>query len=177
MPRVLQRVPFTTDLLSAVQEFYCGDESWEQEVAAWIKGTPPGVLEDMARGCEVWLYITEEDGLVGFGSLAPSRWKWPTLDDPRVPINIIPMLGVQRQFWGQPNDPGVKTFAARILDDLIYEARRHRERQPLLGLFVHSRNTRARRAYKRAGFEDFLLTYTDPDTGTVYRSMVLKLAP
>ncbi len=82
MPTVLRKLVFTPDLLPEVQDFDCGDEPWEQEVAAWIKGSPGGVLDDLQRGCEVWLYVTEEEGLVGFGSLARSSWRWPDLRRP-----------------------------------------------------------------------------------------------
>jgi hypothetical protein len=115
--RVLQKVPFTPDLLSVVQDFTCGTAPWEQEVADWIRGGPGGVFEDMNRGCEVWLYFTDADGLIGFGSLGQTRWKWPDADSPREPINIIPMLGVAAQFHGQPEGPPSQRFAAQILQD------------------------------------------------------------
>ncbi|MGI8549915.1 MAG: hypothetical protein ACR2PL_03805, partial [Dehalococcoidia bacterium] len=118
MPKILRRIPFTEALLPAVQDFYSGDELWEREASDWIKGGPGGVVDDMQRGCEVWLYATEDGLLVGFGSLAPSRWQWPLPDSPRISINLIPMLGVQRQFWGQPDGPPEERFSAQILDNL-----------------------------------------------------------
>lgn len=65
--------------------------------------------------------------------------------------------------------------AAPILGHLILEATRHVERNPLLGLFVHPQNVRAKKVYGRAGFAPFSKTYPDPDTGVVYESMLLNL--
>lgn len=75
MAHTLKTIPFMAEYVDspAVRSFSCGSEPWEREVAAWIKGEPGGVLDDVQRGCEVWLYITDEDGLVGYGSLSPSR--------------------------------------------------------------------------------------------------------
>ena len=92
MPDVLQKIRFTSALLPKVQQFDCGDEPWEREVSDWIKGGPGGVLDDLQRGCEVWLYANNSGELVGFGSLAASRWNWPSPTDPRVPISLIPNL-------------------------------------------------------------------------------------
>jgi hypothetical protein len=40
---------------------------------------------------------------------------------------------------------------------------------------VHPENQRAIRAYRRVGFADFSHTYTDKQTGTVYRTMIYEL--
>lgn len=177
MARTLKALPFVPDYvnLPAVRSFDCGDEPWEREVAAWIQGGPGGVLDDLQRGCEVWLYVTDEDGLVGLGSLAASRWQWPLPESPRVPISLIPMVGIQKRFWGKPDGPPDERFSARILDHLIFQAMGHTERQPLLGLFVDPRNVRAIRVYEKAGFTHFSKTYTDQASGVTYISMLLNL--
>lgn len=177
MANSLTKVRFTEDYLPAVSDFYCGDEPWEREVADWIRGGPGGVFDDMKRGAEVWLYGTDEEGLIGFGSLSASNWKWPDTSSRPIPINIIPMLGIRREFWGQPSGPGRKRYSAQIVEDLIAEARQHTERSPLLGLFVHPNNHRAIRAYEKVGFKRFFRTYTDQASGTIYHSMILRLAP
>ena len=84
MPNLLRKIPFTEELLVAVQDFDCGDEVWEQPLAAWIKSAPnikSGALYDIAkRKLEVWLHINGANELVGYSSLGPSRWEWPTRD-------------------------------------------------------------------------------------------------
>lgn len=173
MGRRLQKIPFSSELQPLVLDFYCGDEPWETEVADWIKSTDP--IKDMQRGTDVWLYVSEEAEVVGFGSLGLSRWNWPLPQDPRVQISLIPMVGIQKRFWGQPEGNPADRYSAQILDDLIFEATTHKERYPLLGLFVHSENKRAIRVYEKANFQRFSKTYTDPATGITYISMILRL--
>jgi hypothetical protein len=57
---------------------------------------------------------------------------------------------------------------------LIFESRKHVDRQPLLGLFVDPRNVRAINAYLKAGFVEYFRTFLED--GIEYRSMLLKLA-
>jgi ribosomal protein S18 acetylase RimI-like enzyme len=90
-------------------------------------------------------------------------------------VNIIPAVGVDKRFHGQPPGPPEQRYASLILRDLIYEATLHQERDPLLGLYVHPQNTRAIRFYQRLGFLPFFRAYTDPQTSVVYQSMVLVL--
>lgn len=178
MPQTLHVIPFKPEHLALpeIRSFDCGNEPWEREVAEWIKGEPGGVLDAMRdRHCEVWLYASDADGLVGFGSLAPSRWPWPLPDSPRVPINLIPMVGIDRAFWGKPDGPADQRYSSQILDHLIFQAMQHSERHPLLGLFIHPQNVRARKVYERAGFAPFSKTYTDSDTGDAYESMLMNL--
>lgn len=141
----------------------------------WIKGAPYGVFDHQAAGGEVWLYANDAQEIVGFGALGETTWRWPTNKDRPRRLSIIPALGVDRRFHGQPAGPPGERFSSQILLDLVYEATRHTERDPVLGLFVHPQNTRAIRFYERAGFVPFFRTYTDPQSGVVYRSMVLKL--
>lgn len=112
---------------------------------------------------------------MGFGSLARSKWQWPLSESPRVPISLIPMVGIQKRHWGKPDGPPNERFSAQILDHLIFQAMQHTERHPLLELFVDPRNVRAIRVYEKAGFQRFSKTYTDQATGATYTSMLLNL--
>ena len=173
MSRILEKYPFSADMLADVADFDCGDEPWSIEVADWIRNAGPGCVLDAMRkfGTEVWIY-GEGDDLIGFGSLGASgRWRgWERS------INIIPMLGVRTEFQGQPRGQGETSFARQIVRDLIAEARTHPERDPALGLFYHPSNQKARHLYLTEGFTDWSQTYTDRATGTVYPSMLLKIA-
>jgi len=177
VPDRLRKIPFTPDLLPSVQGFDCGDAPWEREVADWLKvpAGQGGAVDDLRRGCETWLYATDDGELVGVGSLTASRWNWPSAVDPRVPISLIPFVGVQRRFWGKPEGPPDERYSAQILGHLVFEAIQRRDRYPLVGLFVHPENVRAIRFYEKAGFAPFSKTYQDPTTGVVYRSMLLDL--
>jgi len=88
---------------------------------------------------------------------------------------MIPMLGIQSQFKRQPEGDGERHFSEQILDDLTHEALQHADRLAMIGLYVHPDNAPAIRFYKRSGFTDFDKTWTDPDTGVKYPSMLLDL--
>jgi hypothetical protein len=178
MPDLLQKLSLTEDLLPFLADFDCGDEPWQKPLADWIKA-PPGVkngaLHELSKRkgkLEVWLHVNKSHEIVAYSALGVSNWEWPTSADPRVPISVIPNLAIQVKFWGKPVDP--PRYSKQILDHLIFEARKHSERQPLLGLFVDPRNERAIRAYQRAGFQTYFRRYADD--GVEYQSMLLKLA-
>lgn len=172
MTRQIYKLPWDDDCAAAARQFSFGDHYWEQEIEQWIKDE---VDEAIARfKADVWLYATEDDGPVGYGSLGPSRWNWPLPDDPRVPISIIPAVGIDKRFRSEPSGPGERRFSDQIFDDLIYEAAAHEERHPLLGLFVHPEHIPAMKVYERAGFTFFSKTYINAD-GIEYRSMLLEL--
>jgi ribosomal protein S18 acetylase RimI-like enzyme len=88
-------------------------------------------------------------------------------------------VAIQKRFWGKPDGPKEGRYSSQILDHLVTEAASLPVTVSVLGLFVHPENQRAIKAYERAGFQHFALTYTDKATGIVYRSMVrpLGLAP
>src|SRR5665213_2509602 len=159
MPRRLEKSPFAPQDIDLFQTFSCSDELWEREVSDFIQGKSNGVLLDLERGNQVWYYYTREEGIVGFASLGESKWRWPLPGDSAVPLNLISMLGIDRRFWGQPEGPAEDRFSAQILDDVIIEARSPALRKPLLGLFVHIDNHRAKRLYQRAGFTEFHKRY------------------
>jgi hypothetical protein len=179
MPRLMKKTRFSeADLaLPDVQAFSCGEERWEREVEEWIR-SPSGensALEDMKKyGTEAWLHWTEEGELVGVSSLGESRWSWPPPKGPKRLINIIPCVGVQKAFQGEPKDaPPEERFAARILDHLIYEATTKTHRDPLIGLMVDEENRRAIRFYEKAGFERLVKPHVS--RGVTYLRMALDI--
>ncbi len=179
MPDSLQKVPFSETLLGVVADFDCGDEEWERPLASWIKAAPDvenGALYEMRKRkgkLDVWLHVNGSGDLVGYSALGASNWEWPTREDSRVPINVIPNVAIQRRFWGCPKE-GPPRYSTQIFEHLIFEARKHTERHPLLGLFVDPRNGRAIKAYLAAHFEPYFRTCLDD--AVEYQSMLLKLA-
>jgi GNAT superfamily N-acetyltransferase len=164
MPDTLIRHPFTAADLPAVQDFNCGDEPYEIEVADWLKGPEEpdsdcavNSIKHPTKPSRVWLYRLGEQ-IVGFGSLAKSEWRWPGKNnDPSIPLSVIIWVGVQKDFWGKPEGPKEERYSAKILDDLLAEAEESAKTHPVLGLFVHKDNARAIKFYKNAGFSDELV--------------------
>lgn len=177
MPNDLSRIPFTEELSPKVQAFHCGDEPWQREVSDWIKAGrgAGGAVDELERGTRVWLYVSEGGELIGFGSLAPAMQRWPRAKDPPIAASVIPMLGVDARFWGQPPGPPEQRYSARILDDLIAEAQASRNERPILVLYVSVENLRGIRFYERAGFTELHKLYTDKATGRQHKRMVLVL--
>lgn len=177
MPSPLRVIDVTPEDIAspAVQRFECGTDPWQQEVATWIKGGPGGVLDALAQGCQVWLYVTDDEGLIGYSSLAQTNWRYPTKNDPRAPINIIPYTAVQSRFWRQPDGPVEGRYSTQIMRHLVAEACKHTDRLPLLTLYVHPQNTQAVTFYQRMGFKPFSMTYHDRETNVVHISMILNL--
>jgi hypothetical protein len=154
-------VSFSESLLSEVANFDCGAESYETEVADWIRAPrgKGGALDDIANNkTQVWLYRTAANELVGYGSLGQTAWRW---DNPKkgpwIPIYVIPFLGVQTPFKKQPPGPKDQRYSHRILDDLIYKAVTHSDKHRLLGLCVHPENESAIAFYKRFNFAEYTL--------------------
>ena len=173
MPSILRYIPFSENLLhsTSVQGFDCGDKYWEKEVSGWLK-VPDEWLKLL---CEVWLYVNEWDELVGFGSLAPTKWKWPDQTSPRVPGNLIPAMALGKGFRKVPKEPDSKRYSIQIIDHLISETRNHPERQRFLGLYVHPDNEKAIGLYREVGFIDFHHRWLNKEINREYLSMVLKL--
>ncbi|HEX3149200.1 MAG TPA: GNAT family N-acetyltransferase [Gemmataceae bacterium] len=183
MASQLAKHPFTAADWADVQNFDCGDEPFEQEVADWLMGPAEEGVEsalnsiaDERRESRVWLYKLG-DQLVGFGALAKTEWRWPGKNkDPKLPLSIIIWVGIQKEFRGQPPGPREGRYAAQILDDLVAEAEADAWTHPVLGLFVHKDNKRAIKFYKDAGFSDELVQRVDKTTGEVeYYKMFIVL--
>jgi hypothetical protein len=174
MPTTLIPVAFGPELLHLVQDFDCGAEPHEQELAKWIITE---AIPTIDSGGKVWLYATEDKRIVGFGSLGVSNWRYPEPQSKRVSVAVIPAVAIRRQFWGLPPGPREDRYSSQILDHLILEAMKLPITVPVLGLFVHPSNPRAAKLYERAGFVPFSRTYTDPQTEVTYQSMVRVLTP
>jgi hypothetical protein len=124
----LVEVPVTeADIdLPEVQQFHCGDERWEREVAEWLRARTgaSSVLEDIHRfGTEVWLYRLPNGDVVGVGSLGSTVYTWPPKSKKKEMVSLIPMVGIQHQFKGEPRGvPREDRYASLILEDLIASA-------------------------------------------------------
>ncbi|MGH7169431.1 MAG: GNAT family N-acetyltransferase [Gemmataceae bacterium] len=188
MTTILKKIPFDAELLPLVSDFNCAEAEpakfWEEEINDWIRmdaATGDGALFWMRKGTQVWLYANEKDEIVGYGSLCESRWPDPAIVEKvpkikRVPISLIPAVGLDRRFRGGPEGAErEERYSTKILRHLIHEARRHANRQPFLGLYVHPQNDRAIRLYRREHFEDFSQKYWHAKAGVEYTSMILKL--
>ena len=155
----LTPIPFTRDDLDAVADFECGATEWARYVADWIKDGP--VIEALNNGTQVWLYIDDDNRIVGYGSLGTTEWLYP---DPygqqpgseRVQLCVIPAYAVQTEYQRKPEGDWREHYSSEILSDLMNEAvlmcRQNPSLEHLLGLFVHPLNTRAIQHYENHGF-------------------------
>jgi ribosomal protein S18 acetylase RimI-like enzyme len=157
-PHRLFAVEFTEADQTRLVGFSCGDEPWSRHVAEWILGSD--VLDSMKRGTSVWLFETRQGEVVGFASLGTSTWKWPPPDGAKTTVALIPMLGIDARFHGQPPDPQWR-YSRQIMSHLIAAAldmvRQWRGDASMtpqwLVLMVHRDNARAIRFYEQCGFE------------------------
>ncbi len=95
----------------------------------------------------------------------------------RVPISLIPAVGISQRFQGGPQGAeSAEKYSTKIMNHLVFEARKHTERQPFLGLYVHTQNEKAIRLYRRMRFRDFSQKYSHAKAGVEYQSMILRLA-
>ncbi len=157
-PRQLYSVEFTEANQPRVAGFSCGDEAWSRSATEWIRASD--VLDSMKRGTKVWLFESAEGEVVGFGSVGRTRWRWPLPDGGYTPILLIPMLGLDTRFQGQPPDPDWR-YARQIMSHLIHAAVEMSREAAVqsgtpvnwLALMVHRDNQRAIKLYKKCGFE------------------------
>lgn len=181
-PPPLEKYPFTVDHLPAVEGFFCGSEEWERELSEWIQNPGEGgALHDVrARDCQVWLYYTERDGVIGFGSLGTTEWHWPTRKGHKRRLASLPMVAVRRDMWGKPDGPPNRRWSSLILDDLIEEAFALVERtgcEPVLGLWVDERNTRAIKFYSENDFRMYAIRRKVSEPDRWLQTMYLDLTP
>lgn len=152
--------PFTQADQSEMAGLHCGDEPSARAATAWTTGSD--VLDSMAnRETRVWVFRNQDDEIVGFGSLGPTRWKWPPPDGDYTRLLMIPQLGIDARFHGQPPDPEWR-YSNQVMRHLIHEAQAwaadiRKTRPPkkhvkLLILQVHKDNTPARRLYEKFEF-------------------------
>ena len=182
MQPTLSKRPFTPEDLDGfqVQEFDCGNAPYEREVSAWLKGrdaeSASASILDAERPAKVWLYKSADGTLVGFGAIAPSKWRWTSKKDPYIPITVIIWVGLQRQFQGKPDGPRNGRYSVLIVNDLIKEAEAERADRPVLGLAVHKDNERAIKLYRSFGFTDNLEPMRNKTTKEVeYLKMAIVL--
>jgi GNAT superfamily N-acetyltransferase len=177
MPSLI-RIPFDESLLPKVSVFDCGTEPWQHEVSEWIKRQRGAgrALDEIECGLQVWLYATDAGELVGFGSLGPALQRWPAAKDPEIAVSIIPFMGIDRRFWGQP--PGVpwqERYSGQILGDVVAEAAKSRDARPILKLLVYEGNAAAIKLYERVGFTEYHKPRKDKESGLLYKRMALDL--
>ncbi len=157
-PHQLYAVLFTEAAQTRLGGFTCGDEPWSRHVTEWIRGSD--VHHSMRRGTRVWLFETAGHEIVGFGSVGTSIWRWPPPDGASATIVLIPMLGIDARFRGQPSDPDWR-YSCQIMKHLLSEGQCIAREWPgdrgpaphWLVLMVHRDNVRAIRFYERCGFE------------------------
>lgn len=157
-PHQLYAVEFTEVDQNRLVGFSCGDEPWSRHVAEWIRGSD--VLDSIKRGTRVWLFETEQEEIIGFGSVGTSEWHWPPPRGPKATVVLIPMLGIDIRFQGMPPDP-VWRYSRQIMAHLIAEGQRvardwagaPQSKPQWLVLRVHHENNRAIRFYETCGFE------------------------
>jgi hypothetical protein len=133
---------------------------------------------------QFWLYVDEHDAVVGDGFLCPSRWLDPGVVEAipklkRVPIRLIPAVGIKRRYQGrQEGAERSQRYSTKIMNYLVFEANKHTDRQPFVGLHVHPRNDKAIDLCRRLHFEDIARPkYPHPKAGVENAAMILKRSP
>jgi GNAT superfamily N-acetyltransferase len=158
-PDQLFAIPFQQTDQARLEAFNCGSEPWARAASEWIRGSE--VLTSMEKHqTKVWLFENSAGTLVGFGSLGPTRRRWPPPDGDYLQLLLIPMVAIERAMHGKPDDPEWR-YSHQIMSHLIAEAghwRASSEHSPAsrpswLLLMVHPENHRAMKLYMRFGFE------------------------
>lgn len=155
---------FTKQRAGQVAGFVCGERRFEKAMATWITG--PLVFESMKHfGNKVWLYYTPGDEVVGFGSLGVGEIG--PKDGPKIPVAIIPALGIHSKYQGKPDGQTEDRYSHQILRDLIRRARKLN--RSVLCLYVYPKNARAIALYSKFGF------VLSGRMGNGYDQMLLRL--
>ncbi|MBX3419566.1 MAG: N-acetyltransferase [Pirellulaceae bacterium] len=140
-------------------DFSCGDETWSRAATEWLIGSEVWrSIEE--RKTKVWLYRTADGQLIGFGSLGVTRRRWPPPEGGYANLLIIPMIGIDVRYHGQPSDKNWR-YSHQVISHLRYESilawNEHVENKksilPLLLLYVHRDNHKAIRLYEKFGFD------------------------
>ena len=119
-PHQLYAVEFHEADQARLVGFSCGNEIWSKHVSEWILGSD--VFSSMKRGTRIWLFENAEGEILGFGSLGTSTWRWPPPDGKRTTIVLIPMLGIDARYHGQPTDPQWR-YSRQMMSHLLAEAK------------------------------------------------------
>lgn len=174
---MLSKLRFRWEHLPLVQDFDCGDEPWEREIANYLKSeAADGALtQSEERGNGAWLYFNEDRALVGYAVIGLTNWRWP---DPKTKKQYphAVAIGVDRRFSGQPPGPREGRYSWQIVTDLMAEVLKYPDVGSVLTLFVHESNARAIAFYRNLQFE-FVpgLNYVDRTTASTYLAMAVKL--
>ena len=160
MPESLEWSLFSEERLAEVQQFKCGsDYAWQTAIATWIKSPADQKFSALyaieKKGTRVWLYHNQAGQLVGYGSLGTTNWTWPYPNGARKAVSIIPSLGIQLEFQGEPKTgPKEDKFSRQIMRHLISES--VQQGLDYLVLKVHEDNGRAIDLYvKKFRFRPF----------------------
>ena len=173
MSEPLQKIAFTEELLGNRQllAFDCGSEVWEAEVAEWLKlpkGRGGAVDASLQEGTSVWLYVTADGLLVGYGCVGHGHLKWPNPNkSPQILSTTIPMLGVATAHRG-------RGYGKAILSDLLDVARTRAAQRRIVVLSVHEKNP-AIRLYSRCNFKPSGKPRLQPPGNDLYQRFVLDL--
>lgn len=153
MPDLIVCEKVTKDKLRLFRDFHCGQDRWARAVAEWITGrSPECAARDIEnRRCKVYLYRNQAGQVIGFGAVGTTNGEWPNAEDPRIPVAIIPWLGLHSDFHGKPNGPNEVRYSDQILADLVYKAKATGRKYVVL--FVDPENQAAIRLYARNGFD------------------------
>jgi len=170
----LEAISFARDMwsLPVVQRFECGQELWEREIGDWLRADPQtnfGAAFDVSNAiCRVWLF-TDEDALVGVGSIGPTFASWPKPNSKqKFPATAIPWLAVDTHHQR-------KGYGRQILEYLLAEASALKATNRFVVLSVHVGNRAVLDWYRRENFVEFGNPRIDSDNGQTYQRMILDL--
>lgn len=154
-PPVLQLTvrPLRCSDRAACEDFQCGGEPWQQEVAEylhrkyWLPGRPrENVLLGEAADQTPWLF--------GFGA-----WKHQVIelaDETRIPVVRVGYFAVDERYQGAVDQDGHK-LARRLYASVEATALAHADTAPgtPMELVCHAENERGQRFWRSLGFEYF----------------------
>jgi hypothetical protein len=180
-------VPYEIEVLECKQEhirglrdFYCGSDPWAVDAAHWIKTR--NIATERKRGASIWLFGTEELGIVGYGSYSSTQIFNRESPKPLViTLGHIPYIAVRNEFQGKPDGVSKEDrFASLILRHILSEAvadylknAADKTRRPELHGLVDVSNNKALTFFRRWNFEITGQT-TTPDDKTYHR-IILSL--